>query len=76
MCVFAGAETPFVLRLEEQKVDNSCPSAMNGGDVETQNRSTKSQSERYLLIGEYYIHGAMDGEFVGSEGEKLWFQLA
>ena len=76
VCVFRGAETPFVLRPGEQKVDNSCTSTMNDVDVDAKSRLTKVRYERYLLIGECYIHGAMDGEFVGSENEKLWFQIA
>ena len=62
VCVLSGAETPFVLR-----------PVNDDGEAIGKNRPHKSG--KYRFIGECYIHGAMHGEYIGSEEDKKWFEL-
>ena len=62
VCIFYGAETPFVLR----------PVDEDGKPVDATEDYT---SGKYRFIGEYYIHGTMLGEYIGSEEDKKWFEL-
>ncbi|KIW17677.1 hypothetical protein PV08_04872 [Exophiala spinifera] len=64
-CVFEGANVPFVLR-RVVHVDSN--------EVKTEGQSS-SVSNRYMLIGESYIHGIMHGEASGmAENGDLYFQ--
>lgn len=74
VCVFTGGETPFVLRPEEPDADAQVPRGSDDG-VQADSQSTRALAQRYMVIGECYIHGAMDGEFVGSPEEEEWFNL-
>jgi hypothetical protein len=49
ICVFPGADVPFVLRLKS----NDC----------------------YTLVGEAYIHGIMEGEFMNTSPEMRMFEI-
>lgn len=74
VCVFTGGETPFVLRPEEPDADAQVPRGNDDG-VQADILPTRALNQRYKVVGECYIHGAMDGEFVGSPEEEVWFNL-
>lgn len=59
--IFDGDTTPFVLR--QINPDTHSPDL----DVEGNFKARLSPEEQYVLIGECYVHGLMDGEVVAPE---------
>ena len=59
VCILFGAQTPFILR----------PAEAHGDD------HGETQEPSYILIGECYMHGMMDGETITPEAVRQMFKI-
>jgi hypothetical protein len=59
VCLILGAAVPFVLRLLNRSKDNL----------------SEGQHNSYVLVGECYVHGMMDGEIFNHEHDIQVFEL-
>jgi hypothetical protein len=64
VCVFDGAQTPFVLR----KID--CDDFVSDGPPLPEQRGFDGDGGRWQIIGDCYLHGFMDNEVVSPKWQE------